>query len=268
MQPKSSTPQVDLHTHVLPGLDDGAPNLDHALAMLRIAAEDGTRIIVATPHARRCTPEAVAQALRSLEAALAETELPITLLTGMEEQLLPDLPERLLTEQSRPLAATRWVLVELPDWTTWPADLPTRLQQLRLAGFRPLLAHVERYIPVQHEPELVREALEAGALLQVNADSLFGQNGYAAQQVAVRLLRAGAISVLASDAHSPDWRPPRLQPAFERVAALTSPELAEYLRSTAWAILQDAELAPPTPKWDLLREPLTFLERLRAWVGV
>ncbi|MCS7051106.1 MAG: hypothetical protein NZL87_05790, partial [Thermomicrobium sp.] len=111
--------QVDLHCHVLPGLDDGARDIEHALAMLQVAAADGTQIIVATPHARRCEAPAVLAEAERLREAAARRGLALQLLTGMEEQLLPDLLERLATGAALPLGSTRWVLVELPDWTTW-----------------------------------------------------------------------------------------------------------------------------------------------------
>ncbi|MFN3336676.1 MAG: tyrosine-protein phosphatase [Thermomicrobium sp.] len=268
MEQRTLPVQVDIHCHVLPGLDDGARDLDQALAMLRVAVQDGTSILVATPHARRCDAHAVRLTAELLREHATQQELPLELLVGMEEQLLPDLVERLQTGAALPIGDTRWVLVELPDWTQWPATLPTQLQELRAAGFRPILAHVERYIPIQREPALVLDAIQAGALLQMNADSLFGQNGYAAQQAAARLVRAGAVSILASDAHSPNWRAPRLRDAFERIAALASPETVERLRNTALAVVQDREVQPPNPDPELLATPTTFLERLRLWVGV
>lgn len=268
MEQRSLPVQVDIHCHVLPGLDDGARDLDQALAMLRVAVQDGTSILVATPHARRCDAHTVRVTAELLRESAAQQELPLELLVGMEEQLLPDLLERLQSGAALPIGDTRWVLVELPDWTQWPTTLPAQLLELRSAGFRPILAHVERYIPIQREPALALEAIQAGALLQVNADSLFGQNGHAAQHAAARLVRAGAVSILASDAHSPDWRAPRLRDALERVATLASPEAAERLRDTALAVVQDREVPPPNPDPELLAVPTTFLERLRTWVGV
>ncbi len=268
MEQRSLPVQVDIHCHVLPGLDDGARDLDQALAMLRIAVQDGTRILVATPHARRCDAHAVRVTAELLRERAAEEELALELVVGMEEQLLPDLLERLQAGAALPIGNTRWVLVELPDWTEWPVTLPTQLHELCCTGFRPILAHVERYIPIQREPALILDAIQAGALPQINADSLFGQNGYAAQQAAIRLIRAGAASILASDAHSPEWRAPRLRGALERIAALTSPETAEHLRKTALAIVQDQDVPPPDPDRELLTAPPTLLERVRTWVGV
>ena len=259
--------QVDIHTHVLPGIDDGARDLDQALAMLHVAATDGTQIVVATPHARRTDAAQVVAALERLQAVMERERLSLRLAIGMEEQLWPDLVDRLLAGTALTLAGARYVLVELPDWTVWPSDLADRLLELRAAGFRPILAHVERYVPVQHQPDRLLEAIAAGALTQVNADSLFGQNGYAAQQVALRLIRAGAVSVLASDAHSPDRRAPRLRPAFERLAALFGEETVIRLQTNAMAVVHDQDIAPPTPSPDVLSAPPTLLERVRAWVG-
>ncbi|MDW8059742.1 MAG: CpsB/CapC family capsule biosynthesis tyrosine phosphatase [Thermomicrobium sp.] len=261
-------PQVDIHTHVLPGLDDGARDEREALAMLRIAVEDGTSVLVATPHARRCTAAAARTTADRLRELLAREAIPLALLVGMEEQLLPDLPERLARGDALSLGDTPWLLVELPDWTIWPEDLVERLRAIRALGFWPILAHVERYVPVQQRPERVLEAIEAGALVQVNADSLFGHHGPAAQRVAALLIRARAVSVLASDAHKPDHRAPRLRAAFERVSRLAGEDVAEELRRTAQAIVSGALVHPPQPDPALLQTSPTLLERLRSWVGV
>jgi protein-tyrosine phosphatase len=259
--------QVDIHTHVLPGIDDGARDIEQALAMLRVAAADGTQIVVATPHARRTDVAQVVAAVERLQEAIDRQSLPLQLASGMEEQLWPDLVDRLLVGTALTLCGTRWVLVELPDWTVWPSDLTDRLLELRAAGFRPILAHVERYGPIQRQPERLLEAIATGALIQVNADSLFGQNGYAAQQVALRLIRAGAVSVLASDAHHPEWRAPRLRPAFERLAALFGEEVISRLQANAVAVVRDQDVASPSPDPDMLSTSMTLLERVRAWVG-
>lgn len=263
-----TVPQVDLHTHVLPGIDDGARDLTQALAMLRIAAEDGTGILVATPHARRCTVETVRAAAEHLRRASAEAGSTIVIEIGMEEQLLPDLLSRLRSGHALTIANTSWVLVELPDWTIWPSDLAERLGELRAAGFRPLLAHVERYVPIQQVPERICDAIAAGAAIQINADSLFGQNGYAAQRTAARLLQARAVSVLASDAHSPDWRAPRLAAALDRVAALVDPDYADALRRHAFAIVRGEAIALPEPDREILAMPRSLVDRIRAWVSV
>jgi protein-tyrosine phosphatase len=262
------TPRVDIHTHVLPGLDDGARDLAEAIAMLRVAAEDGTSILVATPHARRCSAAAASAGAELVRAALQREGLALTLLLGMEEQLLPDLPDRLLAGEALPLGDTRWLLVELPDWTIWPANLGEQLATIRTLGYRPILAHVERYTPVQRQPERVLEALAAGALLQVNADSLFGQNGPDAQRVAAQLVRAGAVSVLASDAHKPDWRAPRLRAAFDRVRDLAGSEIAERLLRTSHAIVQGEDVPPPEPDLARWQASPSLVDRLRSWVGV
>lgn len=268
MELQERTIRVDLHTHVLPGVDDGARDLAESLAMLHVAAEDGTGVLVATPHARRCTAAMARQAAELVREASHREAIPVTLELGMEEQLLPDLPERLLAGEALPIGDTGWILVELPDWTVWPEDLAEQLRTIRALGYRPILAHVERYTPIQQEPERILEAIAAGALIQVNADSLFGQNGPAAQRTAAHLLRAAAVSVLASDAHRADWRAPRLRAAFERVRDLVSSELAERLHWAAHAIVRGEDVPPPEPDLPVLHASPSLLERLRSWVGV
>ena len=206
---------VDLHCHILPGIDDGATTLEQSLEMARLAVADGIHTIVATPHlpphdlARAAA--AVRPAVLELQAALDAAGLPLRLLPGAE---VPAMPEVLTCLEALlpPEVSGRYLLLEMPF-----AGHPNYLEKLAFAcqvrGVRPVLAHPERSQFVRQHLDVLRRLAERGALLQINADSLLGRTGRAARVLAHRLLREFPGCVVASDAHDPRRRPPLLTPA-------------------------------------------------------
>lgn len=263
---ESGPVQVDLHSHVLPGVDDGARDEEMALAMLSVAAEDGTRVIAATPHAGEVAPEAIPEMVRWLNERAREIGIPIEVVPGCEYRLSRALMTgyrcgRLVTLNGGP-----YVLVELPSWNEWPDDIERTLVELRDGGLWPVLAHPERHTPVQRCPELVLQAVEAGALVQLNASSLLGGNGRAAQRAAVLLLRARAAHLIASDGHHPLDRPPRVADAWARAANLVGEEEGHWIRWAATQVVAGAPIDLPVVRADILRQDESWLDRLRDWL--
>lgn len=223
------TAVIDLHAHILPGLDDGVRTLDEAGALARAAAAAGVTAIAATPHVRDDYPTSASEmeaGVDSVRRRLAETGVRVEVLTGGEVSL--DRLERLAPEQLARFSLAgsgRYLLVEFPYYG-WPLALEAQIRRLRSAGLIPLLAHPERNQDVQRAPERLERALRTGALVQVTIDSLAGTFGRRARKAAERLLDLGFVHVLASDAHSP--RAYMRGPAD--LAALTrSPTLARSL---------------------------------------
>jgi len=167
---------IDLHSHVLPGLDDGAADLDEAVAMCRAAAEDGIEVLAATPHVRDdypTTPDQMEQALAALRAAAGDI---VRLVAGGEIDLgRVDLPREELARFA--LAGNpKYLLVETP-YGGWPLDLPEKLFRLQADGFTPVLAHPERNPEVQQRPELLEPIVAGGTLVQLTAASIDGRMG-------------------------------------------------------------------------------------------
>lgn len=212
---------VDLHCHILPGLDDGPATLPDALAMARLAAADGVRVIVATPHVRReyryPEPDLIREATARLDQAIRAENLPLRLLPGAEIPAEPELLEalqagRLLTVGDR----GRHVLIELPP--NAPAIyVPELFFRLQVAGYTPVVAHVERAAIFRHQPGLLRELHDRGVLLQLNVESL--RAGWGTRRYARQLVREGLVDVLASDGHNTRRRPPVLTPARRALGA-------------------------------------------------
>jgi protein-tyrosine phosphatase len=214
---------IDLHAHVLPGVDDGARDLAEALDMLRLAQAAGTKVVCATPHAHGPSldvPRERAEAAhRALEAAAREAGIAVEVRLAAETWFRPDLPDlaregRLATFSSGP---RRYALVEFPP-THVPPEAEETLFSLLLEGVHPVIAHPERNPSFWATPERAARMRERGVLLQVTAGSLTGLFRRESQACARALFRLGAVDLLASDAHRRDRRPPGLLDAG-RVAA-------------------------------------------------
>ncbi len=212
---------IDLHAHVLPGLDDGARDLEESLDMLRLAAADGTRVLCATPHVHGPTydvgRDAALAAWGALAAAAREAGIAVDLRLAAEVWFRVDLP-RLAREGRLPTYATggrRFALVEFPP-THVPPEAADTLFRLRLEGVTPVVAHPERNPSFWAHPQAAVRLREQGALLQVTAGSLTGLFRRESRDCAHALARLGAVDLIASDAHRRDRRPPGLAEA-ERI---------------------------------------------------
>jgi len=196
---------IDTHSHVLPGLDDGSPDMDTSLRMAAEAEAAGVTTIVCTPHVRELDSSFVARAregIGELRSALVCANIRVHLLLGFEVELSAVAIAG--TEELWELAiegSEGAVLLETPHWG-WPVFVRQAVFRLRTAGFTPVLAHPERNDHIQRDPALLTECLQAGALAQATAASLSDGFGRACRQAFFRHLFRGEISLLASDAHS------------------------------------------------------------------
>lgn len=240
---------IDLHSHILPAVDDGPRTLEEAVAIARAAVADGIVAIAATPHVRDDYPTSPARmraGVAELREALAHESIPLELHPGGELAL--DRLDRLPHEDRRDfgLAGGRYLLLEFP-YSGWPLDLPTRILELLAAGFVPVLAHPERNPEVIAAPERLESVISAGALVQVTAASLDGRLGRRAQRCGLELVRRGLAHLVASDAHAPSVRGVGLAAA---AAAIGDAEVARRLTvDVPAAIVADAEppAAPVAP---------------------
>lgn len=216
---------IDLHCHILPGLDDGPATMEESLAMARVAADDGVKVIVATPHVDRelnlPDPNHVRRLVAQLNTALQAEGLALRVVPGAEVPAEPGLVEALQAGRVLTIGdCGHHVLVELP--TTAPAMYaPELLFRLQVAGFTPVIAHVERAAIFRQRPEMLQEFHDRGYPLQMNVESL--RAGWRTRHYARRLLRQGLVDVLASDGHDVRRRRPVLSPA--RAVLRSQPEL-------------------------------------------
>jgi len=240
---------IDLHIHLLPGVDDGAADATVARAMLARAAAYGYRTMVATPHLpRRLDSAYLEQIVRTLAEvrALADGS-GIDVRLGFEAQLTPDLPARLQAGEPATLAGSRTILVDLP-FAGWPHHAESSLFALQRAGFRPVLAHPERYAAVQDDPARALDLAEQGILLQATIGSFTGLFGSRARQAAEHLLRHDAIHFVATDAHSAGHRFANIDRGLDRIGNLVGEaRLRQLVHDVPRALLDDADIPATAP---------------------
>lgn len=252
MPPEVSRELVDLHCHVLPGVDDGAVDLDEALAMCRRAAEGGCRTLVATPHLRhgqwpnddRGELERRFEELRRRLDGTLEIHLggEIAVSSASLDEIL-DLPGgKLFT-----LAGSRYVLLEL-DWLGLGPDVFELVHELKVRNLEPVIAHPERLPWLAANPALLEELVLRGAYLQLTAMSVTGELGAKLGKLCEELVEAGLVHFVASDAHDLEFRPPGLRRAFEHVVRRHGPEPARRLFIThPRAVVDDRALDMAAP---------------------
>jgi protein-tyrosine phosphatase len=235
---------IDLHSHVLPGLDDGAADLADAVDICRAAVADGIRVLAATPHVREDYPTTAVQMQAALERVRAATsDLPLELLPGAElalDELRRDRAELLLlTLAGNP----SYLLVETP-YFGWPLNINSALFELLAMRITPVLAHPERNPEVQEQPERLDRLVAGGVLVQLTAASVDGRLGGRTRTAARALLDREAAHLIASDAHSPAVRGIGMSDAAR---ALGDDALARWLTVDVPAAIVEGVALPARP---------------------
>ena len=241
---------IDLHCHILPGVDDGAATEDESCMMARLAVDSGVTALAATPHCGvpgqfdNFVDEHFLARFGALKAMLEREHIPLRLYTGMEVFVTEETPRLLRQGRLLTLGGSRYLLVEFGFDES--LDFVERmLGELLEAGVVPVVAHPERYHFVQPQPACLLRWVELGCALQVNKGSLLGRFGRRGAHTARWGLGEGCVHLLASDAHSPWRRTPRLREAWEYAADFDSPEIADFLlRDNPRRILEDQPIRP------------------------
>lgn len=232
---------VDIHTHILPGIDDGAVNEEMTLNMLRMAEKDGTRTMIATPHYYYphyiATQEEVEKKVERVNQLSRDHGLKVEVLPGREIMLdnytLQDIKQGLMGS----LDNTQYLLVELSmhEWKPYYLDV---MYELQLMGYILIIAHPERYSYIQEDITMLNPLIKEGAIFQLNAGSITGLNGKRVQKVAQELIRQGIIQLIGSDTHSDRLRNPILQKGLAEVEKI-DPQVAKMMREYPYKILGD-----------------------------
>ncbi len=240
---------IDLHLHLLPGVDDGPPDLDAALALARECAGTDTPTVAVTPHCddwtRAALPDADAVRARVtlLQGELDRAGIPLHIVAGGETFLTPELPSLVREGRVPTLGGTAWLLVETPMQQK-PLYLEQALFELQAMGVRPLLAHPERYAWLHRDPDLLGALVERGTCAQVTASSLAGGRGGRTRALAETFVRRGYAQVIASDRHKAGATGATLQAGYEAAAALVGPEWARRLVEDNPRLILDDQSLP------------------------
>lgn len=195
---------TDIHSHILPGVDDGARNMKESVAMLRMAKEEKIQKIILTPHQkpeRKCvSAQGMKERVEELQEMLEKLHIDIQLYAGSECLYSHDLAERLERRSICTMAESRYVLTEfMPDenWTY----IRDGLYRLICHDYLPVIAHIERYIQVIQDMDRVYELIDMGCYVQINAGSVTGLYGYGMKRTVKKLLKGQAVHFVGTDAH-------------------------------------------------------------------
>jgi len=215
---------IDIHAHILPGMDDGPTTLDQSLEMARIAVGDGIQTMIATPHCLNglhvnWRPN-ILSACTEFNSILKNHQIPLKVLPGSEARLSPEIIEEIENGRLMTLNDTgRYFFLELPDQFV-PEAVIKLIAHLKKDKITPIITHPERNMSIQHDRELLSDFISSGALSQVTAASLTGGFGQYIYKCSQRIIEMGTAHFVASDAHSPMGRSPKLSTAFEKLSSI------------------------------------------------
>ena len=254
---------IDIHTHVLPGFDDGATSLAESVEMVSVAEADGIVALFATPHSAFLVGKTygkaeVEGAVDDLRRESSRHHSPVTVLPGIEVHLTPEIFQDIETGKAFPLNGSRYLLLELP-FSGYPLSTEQVISSLRRdCGLIPIIVHPERLECFQQDPDLLRRLIELGGLSQLTAGSLTGRFGPTSQRLSRIMLDHGWVHFLASDAHDSVQRAPRLSDALAAAAESIGEEAARALViANPRAVLEDVEIQPGVP--------LAYEAKRRRW---
>ncbi len=209
---------IDLHSHILPGVDDGAKDLEMSINMARMAVQDGIEVMACTPHFMPGMYDNVAtdvrQRVADFNAALMHHNINLAVVTGSDAHIRPDFLNGLRNGEILTLHDSRYVLFE-PPHNVMPQRLEELLFNIRVSGFVPILTHPERLKWIEQNYPIMQKLAQSGVWMQITAGSLTGRFGSRPQYWGKRMLAEGLVSILATDAHNTKSRPPLLAEGFE-----------------------------------------------------
>lgn len=255
---------IDLHNHILPGLDDGATDWEQSLAMARVAAEDGISDIVCTPHwvpgKYENTRTTVLERFAEFKARLSEHNIPLAIYPGAELRLDAGLPEKISSGELLTINdGSPYILIELPEGAL-PHNLEDFLWQLQLKNYKPILSHVERNPALIKDPMRLFRWVEMGILTQVTAASILSGFSEDIHDFAVLLLTHRMAHMIVTDSHGLRMRVPQLSGARKVIEDMLGPDAAhEMTHDIPKLIIQGKPVStadPMPPRKELARFPL------------
>lgn len=243
---------VDMHCHLLAGLDDGPATTEQAVAMCRIALEEGTRLVAATVHQNErgnmATPQRIQESTLQLSQILQQHGISLTLFPSAEVMAHPEMESswemgKLMSVANR----GKYLLIEMPHRVF--VDLRNLVRRFRHKGVRIILAHPERQPELLHDAGAIEGLIEEGCLVQVSSSSVTEPERNADERALKSWFKRGCVHLIGSDGHSPDQRPPRLAAAYHRISRWAGTALADRIcGSNGGAVLLGLPLLVPPPQ--------------------
>lgn len=227
---------IDIHAHVLPGVDDGSRTMEESVQMLKLAARQGVTAVIATPHYSRRHPlEGISERTEALQAVIRKSIPDFCIYTGQETFWHHELPERLNAGQALTMAGSRYVLVEFDPSVPY-SELFRGIRGLQTAGYLPILAHIERYECLRRTG--TEELRSCGCRLQMNYESLIGSFFSAETRWCRKQVSEETIDFLGTDMHRLDWRPPEIREAMRWLRGHVGEEyLKRITRKNAFSVI-------------------------------
>ncbi len=239
---------IDIHSHIIPDVDDGSSSIEESIKMLKIAQEDGVKSIVATPHifgqsSRIKNIEELQPTFKELKKKAADHHIKIEILPGAEVFFVSDLREKLLTyREVLTINNSDYFLLEFPPDIVFPGSKEYILD-IVADGFIPIICHPERNLIFQKNPLLLYQLLQAGALSQVDAGSIRGDFGITAYSTSVDLLKFNLVHVFASDCHNLEFQVPGLSFVYKKLRSIKKEKIDMLVEKIPQAVLNNS--APP-----------------------
>jgi protein-tyrosine phosphatase len=216
---KEEWAMIDIHSHILSGIDDGAQTIDDAIAMARDAVKEGITTIIATPHHKNGRYEnpkqSIIASVKQLNEIIKQHDIPLTVLPGQEVRIHGDLLESYEKGELLPLAGdSRYLFIEFPS-NHVPRYADRLLFDLQLKGLIPIIVHPERNAEIMENPDRLYEFVKKGILTQLTASSVSGHFGKSIKKFSLQLIEANLAHFIASDAHNTTSRPFRMREAYD-----------------------------------------------------
>lgn len=240
---------VDMHCHIVPGIDDGPSTLEESMAMVQIAYEEGIRRIVVTPHNKPGkfpnTYDTIKEKTKVLYRAIKEAGIDMKLYLGCEHFFEYDFPDKLLEGNLMTMGGRgHYVLVEFMPSDDWDR-IRDAVQRIRMSGYKPLIAHVERYMEVVKNIDRVKELIDMGAYIQMNANTIASPADHAQKKFVKQMLKHKYLHFVGTDAHSSSHRAPRMQKCLSvLIKAYGEGGARRILHHHPYQMMKDEELDP------------------------
>jgi len=221
---------IDLHCHILPGIDDGPESLRESIAMCRMAVADGISKVVCSPHHMvgkyDNNREKIIRSVRELQISIDSEHIPLTVCPGCEIRLDLNLVEKITSGDLMTVNDSgRYIILELPG-EALPQNIEEIIFSLIFAGFIPIIAHPERNEAIRRTPEILSGLIQMGSLAQLTTSSLTGRFGRSIERFSIFLLEHNLVHMLVTDAHSSRWRRPLLSRGLKRLKEIVGEQTA------------------------------------------